>query len=77
MPTSHDTPENPSSKEPYFEDKNSAFTGATGTHPVSTNPGAPNRGSQSAEQDEAANSASPDTLGGLVDPNLAAMEDGT
>lgn len=77
MPVPHDTPENPSSQEPSVEEKNSPFTGAAGTHPVSTNPAAPHQSASSSEEEAVANSAPPDTLGGLVDPDLATMEDGT
>ena len=77
MTVSHDTPENTSSKESSYEGENSPFTGTEDTHPLSIHPGAPNSGPRSPEQDEASNSASPDTLGGLVDPNLAALQDGT
>lgn len=34
MPIHHDTPENPSSKEPYFETKTKPLTSAVGTHAV-------------------------------------------
>lgn len=74
MPIHHDTPENPSGQEPHFEEKSGPFTAATGTHPISTNPAAPG---QSPEPNEAANSAPPESLGGLVDPQEAALQDGT
>lgn len=77
MTTPYDTSQTPSSQEPDFEPKGSSFSSATGAKPLSTNPEAPRQQSHSSQQDEAANSAPPDTLGGLVDPNLAAFEDGT
>ena len=36
MPIHHDTPENPSSQEPYFQEKTKPFTAMTGTHPISS-----------------------------------------
>ena len=77
MSVSHDTPENPSAQEPYFEAKDGPFTSAAGTHPISTNAESSSAQSRPGADDEAANSAPPDTLGGLVDPQIAALEDGT
>ena len=34
MPIHHDTPENPSSQEPYFQAKTQPLTAAVGTHAV-------------------------------------------
>lgn len=34
MPIHHNTPENPSSEEPYFEAKTAPLTSAVGTHAI-------------------------------------------
>ena len=70
MSNSHESPEIPTSEE------NSSFVDAAGAQPVSNNPAAP-QPQQSPAADEAANSAPPNPLGGLIDPNLASREDGT
>jgi hypothetical protein len=68
MPIHHDTPENPHTKEPYFEEKKAPFTESSGTHEIVGADNAP------VTTD---NDPKPDDLGGLVDPDLEALNDGT
>ena len=78
MATVNDTSNNQFGDEKEALEQNSPFQSVAANHPLSTNPNVPNVQAQQSEgNEETSNSAAPDTLGGLVDPHLAALADGT
>lgn len=78
MSTANDATANPTAEENDAVERNSAFQSDTSTRPLSTNPNAPHQQTQQPQPEaEASNSAAPEALGGLVDPQQAAFEDGT